>query len=543
MSVITYNTSTYPEPINGAMIQNPLAPKVIVASSSSMPNPGGGTSPNRARIVPEQVIGLVPLFSCCSTTDAKASFTFGTYDTVGCGGSVTLEIFIDNISLGTFSYSFGTSNATIETSVNALLTGLSMSCTVTGANTIRHCIIYAPTGSGADNNGTQLVVVKTNSGCGGVLKYNNFAGGVDSGGFSCDPACDCRSYGADSQPDDKQFLLPVFATQDCTDIYHNDYNTWLIKYPSTYNAISQGDFKLQKLINGTWSTAVVLNNSTYGTPYNNNFFSNNTQCENVNYCGYDLDWRAVLMNQGEGQYRLYVSGYYAGQENAYCFYSPPFCLREYECNDVNGTMKFEANYAGGNFGSVTKQGNSWTLCCTQTSFNSANQTVIASLPIKWRDSIRFFGFFGREGYEPVRDTIKYATGEIKKVRDEVVKIFDCETSQMPMWFHQRIVSYGFMADQLFASDYNVNNDSYEYKRLWVVSDSEYKPLHKGFTRYPKARQLKFKEGLQYVFRDRCCGATKIINTAPPPPPPGDDYRAWSDADKHLWADGTGSAFT
>lgn len=543
MSVITYNSNIYPEPINGAMIQKPAPPKVIVSSSASVPNYGGTGSPQRATIVPEQVIGLVPLFSCCSAKDALAGFSFGSFDTTGCSGATTeLTIIIDNVIYGAFSYSSATSNATIQNDINALLSGSGFTCTVTGTALLRFCVITA-VGTGDVYNGAVLNVIKTGSTCGGVVKNYDFSGGTASGGFSCDPACDCRSYGGDSTSDDKQFLLPVFATADCTDSYHNGYNLWILKYPGTYDAIAAGDFKLQKLVNGVWSTAATLNSTTYGTPYNNNFYTNNGLCQNVNYCGYEINWRNVLLYQGEGQYRLYVSGYYSGVQNSYCFYSPPFCLRTFDCDDVNGTCKFEAYYAGGNFGSVTKQGNSWSLCCTQTTTNAAGQTIIASVPIKLRDSIWFFGFFGREGYDPTRDSIKYATGEIKKVRDEIIKVFDFETSQMPMWFHQRLASYGFMADQLFVSDYNVNNDSYEYKRFWVVADSDYKPIHRGFTRYPKVRGVKFKEGLQYIFRDRCCSANKVINVPPPPPPPGEDYRAWSDADKHLWSDSTGSAWS
>jgi len=542
MPVTTFNTSVYTQHINGFMLQTGPAPKIITNISSALANPRGLSFPGLSKLVPEQVIGLVPLFNCCSGKDSIGSFLFGSFDSKFClSGLTTLSIQIGPLNIGSFTYSSSSSNSDIQNDINALLSTYGFACIVSGVSTLRYCVINSPAGSGTEYNETNIFVYTNDSSCGNVIKTVKFRGGTNSDGFNCDPACDCREYGGDTVSDDRKFVLPVYASTDCSDSYKNDSNGWILKYPGTYDAISKGDFRLQKLINGVWATATVLDNTSYGTPYNNNFYPTNQQCENVNYCGYKLDWKKVLSNLGEGSYRFYVTGQFSGLSNSYCFYSPPFCLKTFDCTSANGTCKFEAEYSGGNFGSVTTQGDSWSLCCTKT-VNNTQGTVITSAPIQWSDSIRFFGFFGREGYEPTRDYIKYSTGEIKKVRDEVVKVFDCETSQMPMWFHQRLASYGFMADRLFVSDYNLNNDSYQYKRFWVVSDSEYKPLHRGFTRYPKVRTLKFKEGLQYIYRDRCCGANKTINNPVPPPPESASHRIWSNGDTHLWANNVPSKF-
>jgi len=122
----------------------------------------------------------------------------------------------------------------------------------------------------------------------------------------------------------------------------------------------------------------------------------------------------------------------------------------------------------------------------------------------WNDSIRFGGFFGQEQNEIQRDLIKFQNGSIYKIRDEIVRNYTVRTSQLPMWFHQRFYAYALMADTLWVSDYNNNNGSYNYKQFWVVADSNYTMKHTNFSRYPKVSGLKFKEGQQFVYRDRCC---------------------------------------
>ena len=79
-----------------------------------------------------------------------------------------------------------------------------------------------------------------------------------------------------------------------------------------------------------------------------------------------------------------------------------------------------------------------------------------------------------------------------------------KTEKLPMWLHERFYAYGLMADQLYVSDYNINNPNYNYKHFWVVADGNYTPQYTNWSRYSKIQDLAFKEGDQFVFRDRCC---------------------------------------
>ncbi len=296
---------------------------------------------------------------------------------------------------------------------------------------------------------------------------------------------DCRegTYKADPYANSENFPIAVFASLSNSDPYQNDFNSWLFSYPGTYNPISSQDFQLQKQnANGTWTRIAYLTSSTYGTVYN-------YTSSGLNWFGFSIDWKKVLTLNDIGTYRFAVIGQYK-QIQAYALYSPPFCLEAFGCVTTNSTVKFNTTNVGGTVGSVTDQGISWSLCSNNG-------------PITWNDSIRFEGFFGYQTGEITRDMIKYSTGVINKIRDEVLKKFTMKTQSLPKWLLDRFMGYALMADQLYVSDYNQNNSDYNIKNLFIVADSNFAPKYTSL-RDAKILDLQFKEGQQYIFRDRCC---------------------------------------
>ncbi len=341
-------------------------------------------------------------------------------------------------------------------------------------------------GGGAGNNDIGVPSVR-------VATVNQIIGLVPI--FPC--VADCREglYKADTIANDQDFTLPVFASVSNATSYWNDKNSWLFNFPGNFNAITAGLFHLQKKISGIWTNMAVLNNSNYGTPLYTGVDSG--ICVNQNYSGFTLDWRSVLIGFGEGTYRFFIDGRGYSDNFPYCGFSPPFCLKAATCTDMDGTVKFEASYSGGVFGDVNNQGNSWALCCVPDFFEDSG-------PLQWADSIRFAGFFGYQTGEYKRDSIKYATGVIKKVRDEVVKKFTLKTDRLPKWLLDRYMAYGLMADQLYVSDYNLNNADYNLKHFYITADSDFSPKYTNYSRYTKILDLQFKEGQQFIYRDRCC---------------------------------------
>lgn len=501
MSVISNNGTGSPMSIKSIFIQSPNTPPLLSKESSPVqPLTGVGSLSDQPVFIftaPIQVIGIVPVFPCCVEIDATST---GIIAITNIACTATFNIADHFTNYGNFTVSPSDSAATIQSNINAILTG-GITCIVNKINILQIIItLIAPTGTGASLNGSSIQISFV-SGCGELVSDE----GEWSGGEDSDCSCDCRqgAYAADTVPNDQDFELPVFASETCNDDFQNDQNAWIFAYPKGYDAIANGDFVLQMWLNGkggfAWTNVATLDNTDYGIPYNNNFFTGGTsdQCENFNYQGFLLRWQEVLVHNGEGRYRFHVE---AGGQFGYCFSSPPFCLKTFDCNKTNGTVKFEMDISGGTYGSVTDQGVTWSMCCQSSKSITKNDTV----PIPWHDSIRFGGFFGREEYELQRDFIKYADGAINKVRDEAIKTFNLHTDFIPMWLQQRFMAYALQADKLYVSDYNLNNSNYNYKHFWVVCDSGYKPDYRNWSRYQMVKDLKFREGRQLIYRDRCC---------------------------------------
>ena len=284
-------------------------------------------------------------------------------------------------------------------------------------------------------------------------------------------------------------MLPVFASANVGDInndYLNDTNSFLFQFPSGFDPIAAGSFQLQQQTSGVWSTVATLNNSTYGSTFG-------TNCGVI---GFKIKWYNVLRNLGTGTYRFIIQGAAPSSHFNFCGNSPAFCLQAYTTTNMDGTVKFETTYTGGVQGDVNQQGNSFSLCCTDSVGNTTGAV--------WNDSIRFAGFFGYQTGEIKREENKYATGIINKVRDEIIKKFILKTDQLPKWLLDRFMAYGLAADQLYVSDYNINNADYNLKKFFIVAASDFAPKNTNYSRYSKILDLNFQEGQQSIFRNRCC---------------------------------------
>lgn len=188
--------------------------------------------------------------------------------------------------------------------------------------------------------------------------------------------CGCEGeFTADSIPNTFDYTLPVFASTPDGD---DDITPFLLNYPQGYDAISKGDFTLQKWNGTTWDIIATLNGTTYGTPYNNDLsggfgfdscnktgLSNNLiqSSTNYNYQGFSLSWAKVLSLQGTGIYKFVVYGTsLAGQP--YCSSSLPYCLKDGICVSMDRTIRVKTVNCGGTLGDVNNEGNTWQLCLT-----------------------------------------------------------------------------------------------------------------------------------------------------------------------------------
>lgn len=330
---------------------------------------------------------------------------------------------------------------------------------------------------------------------------------------------ECRQglFGGDLISDESLYPLPVFATPDDDLTYHNDVNSWLFDVPAISNGLTFYDFFLEKLIGTTWTPIETLDNGDFGI-----YYDINSLCEGLKWKGYYLRWKDVLAAHGEGMYRFRLSITIFGViidplglsvPIVECMVSPPFCLQEWDCVKANRTVKFETTIIGGRIGHIDKTNcghKYWDFCCKHQPENPTFGAYTTA--IKWLDSIRIFGFFGREAKDYERTSIKYPTGLVNKIRDEAIRKFKFRSfgntasaagKGYPQWMHDRLAVYAFQAENLYVSDYNLNNADYNLKGYCVVADGNYLPEYKGHSRYSNV-EVDFKAQYQYLIRNRCC---------------------------------------
>jgi hypothetical protein len=309
--------------------------------------------------------------------------------------------------------------------------------------------------------------------------------------FTCSPDCRQGLNTADTIADDEAFTLQVFGfPTDPSQSYLNDTNMFLFSFPPGWDVVDNETFVLQrKSQQEDWSDAssYSLIDNTYGV-----LITTNNSCS---YWGFIINWTRVLSLLGSGDYRFVLAGNNNGGRE-YCGFSPPFCLEEFDCIKADGSVKFETLNTGGITGDITTQGNTFSLCC--------GDVGTPAIPINWKDSIRFNAFFGYQSIGFRRESIKYATGVVTKVRDEAIKKFTLKTDNLPKWLLDRFAGYALQADELYVSDYNINNSDYNLKHLGVVASSEFNPNYTNYSRYNRILDLTFEEKTQSIFRSRCC---------------------------------------
>ena len=302
MAIISYNTNSVPMGQNKAICANPNTPTKILDPLGVGVQPQNfdmgskNPQPYGTQKMPQQVIGLVPVFKCCdSMIPCRAGFTFAHTD--GELGYITIRLVLNGVILGTFNFYPDPTNtdATIQAAIQATLPPGYVCAVYSSSNLHRVITIYAPSITAGQDCG-DLTYLSSADGI--VYDYYNF---TDNTYYQnpCDATCECKSYPADYISNPQNFGLPVFADADCVDSYQNDINSFLFNYPLGYDAMYNEEFKLEVFTGGVWVLVSILNTTDYGIPYNNNFFNQGDEfyCTNLNYQGYQLDWQKVFLSQ------------------------------------------------------------------------------------------------------------------------------------------------------------------------------------------------------------------------------------------------------
>ena len=261
------------------------------------------------------------------------------------------------------------------------------------------------------------------------------------------------------------YQSPVLASTTSNDNWKNDINSFLFKRNFSSETIT---IKLQK--NGTTDIPIV--NDDYGI-----FYDFGTFGDFPNYKGVQIQWQKVLTLQGVGVYRLKVeSNFLTGSTTTY---SIPFKLDEYTQDKANGTFRIQSIQNG---------------FLRHLNFDYKN--------INWLDGLRVPGFFGNRQTEYEQEFVLYANRDSKQVRSELINTYVCQTMHVPDCITDLIIEYHNFANELFFTDYNLNNHKKTYIQKKVVFDSMDSIEYKDTTTFAPL-QLNYKDFNQNFVKTNC----------------------------------------
>jgi hypothetical protein len=283
------------------------------------------------------------------------------------------------------------------------------------------------------------------------------------------------------------YVVNVYSDGDGNS-FSSDINSFFFEYPDDTAVVS---FYLQK-----WNGVIWVNNGLSNDSLG--VFYGFGDLAKGNWTGFTLEWYKIITAfAGGGQFRFRVSSTIFDSEST--MYSEVFCLKDYSCQEVNQTTRFDMRISDGKIGSAID---------TTKTFDFNGDVTGTYVTIE--DSLRVKGFFGYPKMSNERMEIKYQNGQIERRRDEIVKKYEWTSEPLPLWAHLRLAGYAFRSDgygrlsgRLLISDYNYNNSDYEIKLKSVICDSGYEPKFYVKNRLSKATKIIFRDAIENNIRTKC----------------------------------------
>ena len=240
----------------------------------------------------------------------------------------------------------------------------------------------------------------------------------------------------DQQEVFKDCCYEHFVLADTTDSsdYKNDYSSFYHQRQASNETV---EYVLVNLADNS-ETPV---DATIGIVYNFGDFPTNT---NLNGC--IIEWRKVLQIIGEGAFQIVKRQNLLGVD--YETKSYVFNLKTFTTSRANHTVKIETVRNGTN----EREG---------ISFKGTN----------WRQSIRVPGFFGRREAQYEEDTITTRFFEKKQISIKQTNEYSFQTNLIPDCISNEILDFAVMANDIYMTDYNLNNHSYNFIKFGVKIES------------------------------------------------------------------------
>ena len=269
------------------------------------------------------------------------------------------------------------------------------------------------------------------------------------------------------------FILPALAESGTlTSELKNDKHSVYWCFDSSYTSV---ELALQKEnASGVYVDIDDLTTSIVGTPYELGFY---TTLYNEQAIGYLIEWRKVLQEFGEGQYRIKCTSTLLTSEvqNRYSF---EFCLLEYTEDRADETVYLEW-YKNGNSGSLESD-------YKKVDYGSLNYYNAIRLPN---------AKFGFPNIELQKEYTKYQSGENIWIQDSLEQEYTLNIDLIPMWFGDFLIKDANVNTKMLCTDYNQRNHksfvqipisftgvsaNYEESNTLVSYQMKYKPLFNNF---------------------------------------------------------------
>lgn len=208
---------------------------------------------------------------------------------------------------------------------------------------------------------------------------------------------------------------------------------------------------------------IEIVDNTYGLLYDFGSFDTNG-----NFKGFKLEWKKVLEALGTGAYkvitRISVTGIQYEKE------SLVFNLNHYSDRLADKTVRIDVIQNG-----LLRKPN------------------IDFTGLFWKDSVRVKGFFGNREAQFEEDILVTRNFDRTQISMSQTNEYKFQTLLIPDCVTDQIVDFFVMANDIFVSDYNLNNHSYKYKKYPVKYSSNEGTRYGSHTR---------KAQLNLVFSDK-----------------------------------------
>lgn len=216
----------------------------------------------------------------------------------------------------------------------------------------------------------------------------------------------------------------VFADASDTDNRKNDRSMFLCDFPDDTGG---NLYKLQKF-SGSWSD--IENPFISGV-----FFGYNTWDAHQQRAGIEVDWHAVLLAHGVGEYRVVVDG---------ALFSYSIILHEYNCNTTVDFSRLDISF-NGTFGDINSKG-----------YHVFN---VQQGEYQWIEQARYKGGFGRRK-ETVNTEVYQYQDKFQQTNERSLK----NSFNLDVFANDeiagRLTSYGLMSSEIQVTEYNLSADKY-----------------------------------------------------------------------------------